>query len=93
MSFDKLLKLTKCLLCKETYEDPIILPCHSTICSKHVTENTSLECLVCNLEHTEPQNGFKSDVKTIELITTINQFISQIEFGSNNREANLECIR
>ena len=92
MEYDKLLDLTKCLICNEPYEDPIILPCHSTICSRHLLiQAVSSECIVCKKEHAESSTGFKSDVKAVEMVTTITQFVDHIELGLNNREARKEC--
>lgn len=83
--------LIKCDHCKQIYDDPIILPCSTTICSKHLPISKIYQCISCNQEHVRPENGFPIDKKAIKLIemkTCVK--IEQINFGTNNERAKIE---
>ena len=45
---DFITSLITCKICNKIYEDPVILPCHKTICSKHVIDQTNCSIYRCN---------------------------------------------
>lgn len=84
----ELTSLIKCEECNQIYEDPVILPCHMTICSKHQTKTKTYQCKNCNQDHIRPENGYPSDKKALKLIemrTFINK--EQINFGPEHQYA------
>ena len=55
--------LIECLICKQTFIQPVILPCSHTICKKHEKEcahfnENEISCPQCNKAHKIPENGF-----------------------------------
>ena len=49
-----ILSLITCKVCNEIFNDPIILPCHKTICCKDIfneTKNSIYICYFCKEEH------------------------------------------
>ena len=52
---DAMHQLILCKICHETLEEPIILPCHKTVCSKHVYNDDSADpkfkCDLCYMQH------------------------------------------
>ena len=59
-----------CGLCLSLLNKPIILPCLTTICGKHVLESKSkkFNCFVCKSEHETPKNGFESNLLARNII-------------------------
>lgn len=68
----ELTSLIKCEECNQIYEDPVILPCHMTIFSKHRTKTKIYQCKNCNQDHIRPENGYPSDKKALNQIKIIN---------------------
>lgn len=81
-----------CGYCKNFYEQPIILPCHETICRKDLDHlwnydeikmqnepTRSVHCPFCNAGHQEPVSGFPEDKKT-------QAFLKQFSIHSNVSE-------
>ena len=85
---DELLCLIKCEYCKQIYDDPIILPCNETICSKHLLED-SFVCQNCNKIHSKQRNFYPTDKKTLKLIEVNKKYVNidQINFGFNHQNA------
>jgi len=74
MNLKDLENLTKCLLCKNIYETPIILPCAERICLKDLNwlldqKSNRFGCLFCDEEHCLPEKGFRVDQKLNELVS------------------------
>ena len=59
-----------CLICGQTFEEPVILPCCHTICKKHEKEclENKLSCPECNTIHEMPENGFLHNLIAKNLI-------------------------
>ena len=51
-------ELFNCKFCFKLIEDPILLPCGESVCMQHSQEICSKECVFCDQEHSEPENGF-----------------------------------
>jgi len=53
--------ILKCSRCKERLDEPTMLPCGDTVCSLCLklihASNKKFKCIVCNNEHTMPENG------------------------------------
>jgi len=47
-----------CPICKTTLQDPIALPCGSTICKQHCEEIIKDDCQFCKKNHIMPEDGF-----------------------------------
>jgi len=86
---EKLLDLANCSVCKETFDEPIFLPCYQTICSKHLPSNAFFECCICKNYHLKPKNGFPTNMKANETVKAINEFINKNE--PNKQEAKRAC--
>ena len=57
---DEMQDLLKCKMCSAMYEYPVFLPCHNTVCSKHVFDKPShsnFECFFCKKQHNISLNG------------------------------------
>ena len=78
--------------CQLFFEDPIVLPCGSTICKEHVTENCNDDddqffCEICDEKHPIPVNGFpinKLGMKIIKKRLHFNEIQKKIA-DSNER--------
>ena len=82
-----------CKLCDETYEDPIILPCYKTICSKHVfieTTGDSFKCNLCKSDHPITTNGFTENEEIANLLNLSKDFI-HLDLSENNKKAEELC--
>jgi len=93
---DFISSLITCKICNKIYEDPVILPCHKTICSKHVIDQTNCSIYRCNFcKNFHIIDFFKltSDEEKIELIKRKNDFvnINSVDFGENNALARDAC--
>lgn len=87
---DDLRSAMTCGYCKSFYEQPIILPCHETICRKDLanlytksddTKIRSVKCPFCPNLHEEPVSGFAEDKKTQAVL-------KQFGIHSNGSETN-----
>ncbi len=93
---DFITSLITCKICNKIYEDPVILPCHKTICSKHVIDQTNCSIYRCNFcKNFHIIDFFKLtvDEEKIELIKRKNDFvnINTVDFGENNALARDAC--
>lgn len=84
--------LLTCELCKTQYEDPLILPCYNTVCSKHVyieTNGSKFKCSFCDKEHDSLNEKYPIDIKINKLLKISSNYISKnyIYFGENNAGA------
>lgn len=62
-----------CLICKQTFEQPVILPCSHSVCKKHEQDSKNgdlnqISCPKCNKVHEIPENGFISNSLAEDLI-------------------------
>ena len=82
MKIDKLNTLFMCQFCKNTFRDPVILPCFEIVCrcdlNKMRVDDSTINCPFCDQNHTEPKNGFQSDKRIKELI---NLEVNKLDFG------------
>ena len=85
---DDLRSAMTCGYCKSFYEQPIILPCHETICRKDLDHlwmhredslTRGVQCPFCSAVHQEPASGFPEDKKT-------QAFLKQFSIQSNGNE-------
>ena len=89
---DEMQDLLTCELCKTQYEDPLILPCYNTVCSKHVyieTNGSKFKCSFCDKEHDSLNEKYPIDTKINKLLKISSNYISKeyIYFGENNAGA------
>jgi hypothetical protein len=68
--------------CNMYLDDPIVLPCYTTICKHHVNdemvvsqETGVFKCKQCGKKHVVPEDGFKSDV-VIKRVIDLNLHLS-----------------
>ena len=90
---DKVLKAIKCPECKQLLETPVLLPCHHSICEKHVNEKKSGEKLICSkcgIDHEIPTNRFPLNEALCDIIEAQ---ISSIDFGCFHKEATESCAK
>lgn len=84
-----------CKLCNQIYDDPIILPCYKTVCSKHVSieaRNHVFKCLLCNKEHSIFSDGLCKNEELQYLISINDEYIKlESILGKNNVKAKEMC--
>jgi len=66
-------EILNCNKCQEKLDDPKILPCGESVCSRcvssiHVKKN-NFECIVCNEQHVMPDKGLPTNKKLLSLIS------------------------
>jgi hypothetical protein len=60
----------KCAECKAILESPVLLPCSDSVCKKHIKPDAKeFHCLVCDLIHAIPADGFL-DNKALAILLT-----------------------
>ena len=64
-----------CSYCSKIFKDPILLPCHDTICLEHLSERNlvkenRIKCKKCNEEYQVRDNEFKSNEALKSLIVS-----------------------
>ena len=84
---DKVIRAIKCSQCQELLDTPVLLPCHHTICNKHVSGDR-LRCANCGVEHEIPAQGF---VVVEALCDIISSRIGCIDLGAEHKEATKSC--
>lgn len=70
--------LLNCKLCYKQYEDPIILPCLNSVCSKHVFSDKNVvifKCKLCPAEHNVESDTFNTDKTMVELLKISGKYI------------------
>ena len=73
---DRMKRLIICKLCHETLEDPIILPCFKTICSKHLlNETNSFKCGLCDNSHDKTLDKFPVNQTVNELLQICDDYV------------------
>lgn len=84
-----------CKFCNDTFEDPIILPCYKTICSKHVyveTDGNTFKCNLCSNDHSITKNGFPKNEELASLVNVSKDYIHlDLALGENNLKAKELC--
>jgi hypothetical protein len=85
-----------CNICRHQYEDPIILPCYKTTCSKHVyleTNGVKFKCDFCNNEHDLKNDKYPIDENMNKLIEISKNYIdiNSVKYGKNNMLASHFC--
>ncbi len=89
---DEIQDLLTCEICETQYEDPLILPCHNTVCSKHVyleTNGSKFKCSFCDKEHDSSSEKYPIDKKINKLLKISGNYINKdyIYLGENNAGA------
>lgn len=70
--------LLNCKLCYKQYEDPIILPCSKSVCSKHVFSDTKVgifDCELCKGQHCVESDKFPTDENMVYLLQISSKYI------------------
>ena len=87
-------RLIICKLCHETLEDPIILPCGKTICSKHLdNETNNFKCGLCDNSHDKTVDKFPVNEELNEFVQICDDYddFNSIEFGPEYKLAKEKC--
>ena len=58
LKVDKLKSLFNCKFCSKLLDDPVILPCGTTVCKIHSEEVSKTESKLCSEMHSIPPKGF-----------------------------------
>ena len=86
-----------CKLCNECYEDPIILPCGRSVCSKHVyieSKSDVFKCLLCAKKHLIPAKRFCKNEDLNQLISVSDKYVNiDNMLGENNTKAAELCSK
>ena len=80
-----------CRNCKQTYDEPKLLPCGETICNNCITllirknqeEKPCIKCVFCDDLHMVPENGFTTNKLILKLL---NEMPSEVYRGKNHEE-------
>lgn len=95
MDVDEYEEVLTCKLCNKTYDDPIRLPCNSSICSNHVeidAKDGQFYCKLCNEFHLVPSLGFSKNVELKLLVKMRETHIpKESAIGGNNLRAQELC--
>ncbi len=82
MKIDRLNTLFICSFCKNTFREPVILPCFEIICKCDLDQiridRKTVCCPFCDQNHSEPENGFQIDKRIAELIKLE---VNKLDFG------------
>ena len=74
---DRMKRLIICKLCHETLEDPIILPCGKTICSKHLLdEANNFKCGLFDNSHDKTTYKFAVNEELNELVQICDEYVN-----------------
>ena len=87
---DRLKRLIICKLCHETLEDPIILPCFKTICSKHLLKETNnFKCGLCDNFHDKTFDMLPANEELNELLKICDDYVNlnSIDLGPDYKLA------
>jgi hypothetical protein len=93
---DFITSLITCKVCNQIFDDPVIMPCHKTLCSKHIIElmtDSIYKCFFCSKEHKIDLKELITDEEKLELIRRRNDFIdiNSFDFGENHTLARDAC--
>ena len=80
--------------CKLYLEQPITLPCGSTICKEHIDQHNDdqrFTCSLCNEEHLIPANGFKINKQIAQIIDN-GYHLNEFQKTANDNLKKLESI-
>ena len=87
---DRMKRLIICKLCHETLEDPIILPCGKTICSKHLLDETNnFKCNLCDNSHDKTVDKLPINEIANELVQICDDYVdlNSIDLGPDYKLA------
>lgn len=83
-----------CKICNECYEDPVILPCGKSICSKHAisdkeaAKDNVFKCLFCVKNHPISSDGFIKNEELNKLLDVADKYaIIDDMLGKRNKKA------
>ena len=91
---DRMKRLIICKLCHETLEDPIILPCGKTICSKHLdNETNNFICNLCDNLHNKAVDKFPVNEIANELVQICDDYVdlNLVDLGADYNCAKDQC--
>ena len=79
---DQMKRLIICKFCHETLEDPIILPCGKTICSKHlIDEANNFKCNQCDNSHDKTLDKFPVNEELNQLVQICDEYVNLNSIG------------
>jgi hypothetical protein len=81
-------EIIKCPICKQILSSPVFLPCGESICKIHVVDKKQLLCVVCEEDHTIPNEGLVANKAIEKLIQTK---IDKCDFGPEYKNASYSC--
>lgn len=93
---DKILKALKCANCNQILSSPVILPCHHSICKRHVmteqseTPTTTIRCCKCGEDHRIPEKSGEFPVSEA-LAEILAANVDKLDFGTVHKEAKKSC--
>ena len=91
---DRMKRLIICKFCYETLEEPIVLPCGKTICSKHLlNEANSFKCDLCDNSHDKTADKFPVNEALNELVQICDDYVdlNSIDLGKDYKLAKDQC--
>ncbi len=70
---EKIVQIGSCSRCLEILDEPRILPCGETVCSRCLSfiyvNNNKFECIMCNKKHTLPEEGLPLNKTVMSLLS------------------------
>ena len=70
---EKINQIGNCSRCLETLDEPRILPCGETVCSRCLSfiyvENKKFNCIMCSKQHTMPDEGLPLNKTVLNLLS------------------------
>ena len=91
---DQMKRILICKFCNETLEEPIILPCFKTICSKHLlNETNNFKCNLCDNHHDKTVDKFPVNEIVNELLQICDDYVNlnSIDLGQEYKLAKQQC--
>ena len=91
---NRMKRLIICKLCHETLEDPIILPCGKTICSKHLLDETNnFKCNLCDNSHDKTVDKLPINEIANGLVQICDDYVdlNSIDLGPEYKLAKKQC--
>lgn len=88
---EKILKAIKCSICRNILVSPLLLPCHHSVCQRHVDEaiNELITCNECGSDHQKRPN-FPFPIN-MALAQIIEAQIAALDLGETHTDAKRTC--
>lgn len=87
---ERIRRMIRCKKCNNVLNLPIVLPCGTTVCQKHVYEekNKVFTCVGCENDHVIPENGFSPNLTIQEIIDAR---LDELDPGEDYNQAMKSC--